>query len=551
MTGPVGGIDWPQAYIESHNRIAGMLRGIRRHGERSKTCLKVLINAASTLTSCAPAAISAPSAEHASSLAELAGAALAAQGVVSGGQGLDRRLDAQFVSYLARRSSDWGGQLAPALMAASDGDLQPLLRGGTVSELKAGAEAGRPADSAWLGDPANSIERAAALLAELNAAARPRPTTAHRVRAKALDELIASTVPTPSAHISAHAFAVHDLTGVYGCGGSSMMRDAMLRLVASHPAHKGATLQASKVAALLSDALGSRAKMALLDCILLALGPWDDDPSVHIPRARDSALILLLLDADAVEHGNPTEAALPDASAPESSPSPEQEPDQTAIHGRDAGVDGVHLSIDEMAEEAERAVVAAIAERQRRYQRATDMGSLPDALETIRDAADDDDHEQAWALLQDIARRHHDADPSDLVLVSSNLPSPTSRMKDEDFGELGDACFTILSPVPSQAAAAIDRVAPRLLNVDDRGVEHPDSDAAAASDEYTANFLFDTLWCDSAAQVTLDTKGAMTPQMARTMISILIDALVQDRVPALITGWVPGLNDAMTPWNDD
>jgi hypothetical protein len=50
-----------------------MLMGIRRRGERANACLKVLVNAAASLTSLAPEAISAPSAGHASSLAEIAG----------------------------------------------------------------------------------------------------------------------------------------------------------------------------------------------------------------------------------------------------------------------------------------------------------------------------------------------------------------------------------------------------------------------------------------------------------------------------------------------
>jgi hypothetical protein len=128
VTDSVEVADWVRAYVESHHRVAGMLMGIRRRGERANACLKVLVNAAASLTSLAPEAISAPSAGHASSLAEIAGAAWAARGVISGQHvNLGMSPDPGFVAWLARRSSARGGQLAPALMAASDGEMKTLL----------------------------------------------------------------------------------------------------------------------------------------------------------------------------------------------------------------------------------------------------------------------------------------------------------------------------------------------------------------------------------------------------------------------------------------
>src|SRR4051812_20271287 len=251
-----------------------MLMGIRGRSERAKGCLKVLVDAAAALTSRAPAAIGAPSADHAIALAEIAGAAWAAREVIEKGRSYpltspDPRLEA----WLARRSAAWGGQLAPALMPASDGEMGTLLHEGAMPVLQAGVEVGRPADADWLVPAAFRIDHAAAFLAELNAAARPRPAAVHQARAEALDQQIAITGPSQSAHISAHAFAVHYLTGIYGPGDRAV-RDTMLRFVATHPPHERATLQGSKIAALLSDALGSRARMALLDHIILlaALG---------------------------------------------------------------------------------------------------------------------------------------------------------------------------------------------------------------------------------------------------------------------------------------
>src|SRR5215217_299543 len=234
------------------------------HGTPAKGYLRVLVDAAAALTTRAPAAIGAPSPDHAIALAEIAGASWAAREVIEHGRANPvESSDPRFETWLAQRSSAWGGQFARPLMAAADGEMDTLLYEVSVSELQAGMEAGRPADADWLVHPAYRIDHAAAFLAELNAAARPRPAAVHQARAEALDRQIAITGPSRSAHISAHAFAVHYLTGIYGSGGKAV-RDTMLRFVATYPPRERATLQASKVAALLSDALGPRARMALL-----------------------------------------------------------------------------------------------------------------------------------------------------------------------------------------------------------------------------------------------------------------------------------------------
>jgi hypothetical protein len=276
--------------------------------------------------------------------------------------------------------------------------------------------------------------------------------------------------------------------------------------------------------------------MALLDHILVLLGPIDTDPSVRMPLARDTALVLLMIDAEAGEPGVPT------AVAPG---------EKTTVSGGDAAnsTNNRGTPIAEIAAEAERAIVAAATERQARYQRAVDTGSLADALAIVRDAAAADDHEQAWSLLQDIARRYPEADPSDLVTVAPGVLGPVALDSDGVFDGPGAGCFTVLSPAPAEAAAAIARVAPRLLNVDDRGIEHLDRDTAETSGAYTPNYLHDIVCCDRGVQVMLDTKGSMSAPMGRTMVGILTQALIDDLVPAVVTGWIPALDDAMTRWD--
>lgn len=500
------GTDWLDAYVDSRNRSAGLLMGVHRRGDRVKACRKVLVAEATAFASRAPAAINRPSRDHALAFAEIAGVAWAARNVLVQDYVLsEKTASAKFRVWAADRSAAWGGQYAPGLMAASDGDADVMLPNLVAARLD---EAGHPANADALAPPAFDLEHAAAFLAQLTWAARPRSEAVHRARADWLDQRLATRTGWERSYVSAHAFAVHELTGVYGPSHDGVF-STMLAFIATHPPHERATLQASKVATLVADALGPRARMALLDSILLLLGPDDDQRNVRFPRARDTALVLLLLDAD----DSPDVPAEEVASAPAS------------------------RSVNQIAEivgESEHAAAVAATDRAARYARAVEGGAIADAVEVIRGAVVAEDLDQASALLQDLARRVPESAP---VAVAPSLES------DED----GDACFTVLSPTPSAAAAAVARVAPRLLNVDEHGTEH--SDGQIVDDVYTPNYLHDVTWCDRGAQVMLDTKGEMAPAMKHAMVAILVAALTEDGVPALLTGWVPGLDGAFVRWD--
>jgi hypothetical protein len=553
---PVSDRRWPEAYVDGYRRAGGMLMGVRRRGERITACLKVLLHAAQSLGARAPTSISAPSAEHSVALAEIAGTASAVRAVADQGRvNLEWTADASWLAAMAKRSFPWAGSLAPRLMAASDGDLGPLLFEAAVPKLQAAAQAGPP-DPAWLVQPAFRIDHAAVFLAELNAAAQGRPDAVHEARAERLNQRMSSTYPEESARVSAHAFAIHYLTGIYGHGtGVTAVRETMLRFIAAHPPEERAALRASRVAALLSDAFGARAEMALLDFILLLLGPKQTgNPSVQLELARDSALVLLLLDTDADQLYEPATVAVPVPQRRSAPSSPQTGRGQHPFAPADnevTGAAGIDSSdaIAEIAREAERAIATAVAERRARYQQAVDADSLTDALVVVRDAAAGDDHEQVWRLLQDIARRYPDANPADLVTVAPNVLGGVALDGDEHFDGPGAGCFTALSSAPLDAAAAIARITGRLMNVDDKGIEHADSATARDSGAYTPNTIHEITTSDFGAQVSLDTKGWMPAPMARTMLAVITQSLIDDRVPALITGWIPALDPEMTPWN--
>jgi hypothetical protein len=82
------------------------------------------------------------------------------------------------------------------------------------------------------------------------------------------------------------------------------------------------------------------------------------------------------------------------------------------------------------------------------------------------------------------------------------------------------------------------------MDVNEHGdIQTPDdtarlSDAATEWDDvpYTPNYLFDVHVCPYGPEVSLDTKGWMTAAMGRKMVSILVDALVEESIPAHIAG---------------
>src|SRR4051794_17154102 len=142
--------------------------GVSRKTEREKACLKLLINAADSLTSLAPAAISSPSADQAIALAEIAGAARASRDVANRGRansGIPPNLSdlSDFYAQLAKESRTRCGKKAPGLIGAADGEMERLLWNGTVPKLESELASERPIES-WIVDPAYKIEEAAAFL---------------------------------------------------------------------------------------------------------------------------------------------------------------------------------------------------------------------------------------------------------------------------------------------------------------------------------------------------------------------------------------------------
>ena len=457
---------WQEARIDAYRRVGAMLLGIRRSGARAEACLKVLIEAAASLEVRAPSAIAAPCSEQAGALAEVEGAALAAHGVIEhGSANLDATVDDAARAQLARRSAPWAGRFASGFMAASDGDMSQLsLNGGSADQLRA-REPGRPPNLGVI-QPAYEIQYAASFLAELNACAGRGSAERHVERVAALNLELPATWDPAIGGLSAHAFAVHYLTGIYGSGEAGM-RTALLRFVASHPCDDRVKLQASRVAGLFS-VQRERSRMALLDHLLLVLFPDPrGDPAIRLRLALDAALVLLLLD---------TELAEPVDGAPESREPQLVDPQPGPAQQASGGEPDTYA---EIGREAEAGVEAAHIERSVQYQHAVECDSLEDSLAVVLAAAAAEDHEQACGFLRDVADRYSTADPSELVRIAPNVLGSVNLDSDDYFDGDGAGCFTVLTPATAAAAVALGGVVDRLMHVDELVTRPVDSLAVA------------------------------------------------------------------------
>jgi hypothetical protein len=213
---------------------------------------------------------------------------------------------------------------------------------------------------------------------------------------------------------------------------------------------------------------------------------------------------------------------------------------------RQAAERGDGHSMVELANDCERQAHALLREAREWYRRGALAGDLDATLALARLAVQDGDYEEAHWQLRDAELRHRGVPAEQLVVVAPDVLGPLSLEGDGDADWPGAGAFTIISPYPQRAAAAIERVAMRLMDVDENGVLHrPEEDYDG--DAYTPNHLFPLRWCHRGVMVSLDTKGGMWAAMGRTMIGILANALAADRVPALITGYC---RDLKADWKD-
>jgi hypothetical protein len=180
----------------------------------------------------------------------------------------------------------------------------------------------------------------------------------------------------------------------------------------------------------------------------------------------------------------------------------------------------------------------------------TRAGSLEAKLALVRVAVQAGDYAEAQRRLRDTELRYADVPAAHLVTVAPDVLGPLSLEGDGDGDYPGAGTFTVISPYVQRAAAAVERVAQRLMLVDEHGVLHSDDelDALDRGEAYTPNYVDDVRYGQYGAIVVLDTKSWMSSAMGRTMVGVLSAALVEDGVAAHITGYCRDLDSDWAVW---
>jgi hypothetical protein len=111
--------------------------------------------------------------------------------------------------------------------------------------------------------------------------------------------------------------------------------------------------------------------------------------------------------------------------------------------------------------------------------------------------------------------------------------------------------FTVISPDLDRAAATLEQVSGQLMAVDEHGHHHQphELDELDRGESYTPNYITPVEVCAYGARVSLDTKGVMWSAMGRTMVSLIVEALASNGVPAVVAGDIENLDGYFQPWD--
>ena len=175
------------------------------------------------------------------------------------------------------------------------------------------------------------------------------------------------------------------------------------------------------------------------------------------------------------------------------------------------------------------------------FERGMYAGSLDARLAVVRLMVADRKYGYAQLFLREALANHPSVPADRFVTVAPDVLGGGLALDSDGGHDEGDAVFTIIAAYPDRAAAAVARVAPRLMDVDEFGVEKSyelrERELQPGDEEpYTPNYLSDVRWNQYGALVHLDTKGGLAAAMGRAMVAILVDALVADAIPAHVAG---------------
>ena len=192
-----------------------------------------------------------------------------------------------------------------------------------------------------------------------------------------------------------------------------------------------------------------------------------------------------------------------------------------------------------------------LAQARTAYERGADAGSIDALTAVIRLAVADGDYAEARLQLGNLENQHRLEPPERWVSVAPEVLGRGVSLAGADVDDVvGAGTFTVVTCNPQAVAAVLARVAPRLGNVNEHGLElgpeGPFDDQA-----FTPSFVFDPEVAQYAARIQLDTKGVMFSAMGRTMVAIIAAGLTAERIPAHITGYRADLDAVWRMWRPE
>lgn len=223
--------------------------------------------------------------------------------------------------------------------------------------------------------------------------------------------------------------------------------------------------------------------------------------------------------------------------------------DEALVAAAEQGDAQAMFEIDTRSEDRARELLVYAREA---FRRGADAGSLDAVHALVRLHVAAREYDDAQWLLHDAERRHPDVSAARLISVAPDVLGPLTFDGDGADDYPGAGVFTVISPHAFRAAAAVARVAGRLMNVNEHGDIQPADELPDETGDipYTPNFVFDVQWCQYGSEVMLDTKGVMWAAMGRTMVGILVDALAADRISAHVVGHRSDLRAELQVWKD-
>jgi len=121
--------------------------------------------------------------------------------------------------------------------------------------------------------------------------------------------------------------------------------------------------------------------------------------------------------------------------------------------------------------------------------------------------------------------------PGEITIDDDVLARGThwQSLTDDDSRWLSGTAFAVLTDRPDLAATALNQLSDQLMAVAENGriLEDEEDDVEPGDELYTPNYIHEAQPIAGGILLRLDTKGALYPDMARTMLRLMKEELAR------------------------